>query len=859
MHSKKLQHIIKQVIKEQSKSGGCNQSAFSELTELMQDQCCHRFTYGSFYTMNPPFSQQYYPDDWPLVTGDPCAGISIECCEEEQETRYSCNFVGSSEPGVCTETTDPSAPYATLDECMQDGCEEEPDEPTKADPVKTGEDIGGCTDENAVNYNPEATYDDGSCIYEEKPPDDVTWVKPPKDPVSPVGDDDIVGEADPIRPGKIGCTDPQASNYDPQAEITCDEDNYDGPQLNFDFAGLELTGKPICCDYATDKPEEPIDLNPYTHQCLWCSSYNYITGEDEGYWYIIPPPGAGTPEAEAEWPPAGIGFYPGVMHDGVITPSNCNDFNPYTQELTYGGNSLTPGYDNVQEYCGGLGFTDIPDENAGCTYEGALNYDSEAIIDDGSCEWPDLTQTDWYQILLDGPCGPNANLTEYGSCLEEYTFMSWLPNWLGGGWESYGTAANNIWGGDCAGDCWIEELDDAITQQALGPVADVLNSACAVTNWLNTTPFLNFGDPDQDYWGIGGGADFTGFVEPDATQEPASDFDMIVMGDCNEQLLQFFEITSQNSSLIPGLSDMAYNSVMEAAFGYNPEISAIVNYGDVVTYNACIGLAGSNFSWGDLIGDVNQFIDSQIPFGLEWHCEGDQWAGFWDEDNNFWSLFEVDDWIENWPLQLAESLIMVSCWAQDLGCEPFAGLGGQNPDGPGGCSMYGCECCADPLWGLCNGSYTAQDFADYVGVPLNVLQPAFDSQGYGYLNNVPNTIPFCQSSYGGDDWGLDWPWWQSQQQGSIQATYNFLACENMCGLNGPNCPPGSGWCPPGYECNFSFYNEYWEFDVYFCQEVEDVGLFDQGLNESNKKSKSSLNESVKNRLQKLAGIKKSKK
>ena len=33
---------------------------------------------------------------------------------------------------------------------------------------------------------------------------------------------------------------------------------------------------------------------------------------------------------------------------------------------------------------------------------------------------------------------------------------------------------------------------DAITQQALGPVADVLNSACAVTNWLNTTPFLNF-------------------------------------------------------------------------------------------------------------------------------------------------------------------------------------------------------------------------------------------------------------------------------------------------------------------------------------------------------------------------------
>jgi hypothetical protein len=331
------------------------------------------------------------------------------------------------------------------------------------------------------------------------------------------------------------------------------------------------------------------------------------------------------------------------------------------------------------------------------------------------------------------------------------------------------------------------------------------------------------------------------------------------MGNCNEQLLQFFEITSQNTTMIPGLSDMASNSVLEAAFGYTPDASGPVNWGNIVTYNTCIGLAGSNFSWGDLVGDFNNYIDNQIPYGLEWHCEGDQWAGFWDENNNFWSLLELDDWIENWPLQLAESLIMISCWAQDLGCEPFAGLGGQNPDGPGGCSMYGCECCADPLWGMCNGTYTAQDFADYVGIPLNVLSSSLQQSGYYYLVNVEGpgtTVPFCYSTYGGDNWGLDWPWWQSQQQGSIQATYNFLECENFCGSNGPNCPPGSGWCPAGYECQGPNPPNM----VDNCVEIEDFDLFGPGgwgVNESTKKS--SLNESAKNRLQKLAGIKKSKK
>ena len=73
----------------------------------------------------------------------------------------------------------------------QESGSEEPEEetPTSTDPVV----IPGCTDQNALNYQPEATQDDGSCIYEEGP----------------------IEEPEPVI--VLGCMDQNALNYNSDA------------------------------------------------------------------------------------------------------------------------------------------------------------------------------------------------------------------------------------------------------------------------------------------------------------------------------------------------------------------------------------------------------------------------------------------------------------------------------------------------------------------------------------------------------------------------------------------------------------------------------------------------------------------
>jgi hypothetical protein len=82
-------------------------------------------------------------------------------------------------------------------------------------PDDNGQDISGCTDPNATNYNSEATIDDGSCDYGTTDifgctDSDATNYNP-----NATIDDGSCEYEEPVP----GCTDPNAANYDPEATI----------------------------------------------------------------------------------------------------------------------------------------------------------------------------------------------------------------------------------------------------------------------------------------------------------------------------------------------------------------------------------------------------------------------------------------------------------------------------------------------------------------------------------------------------------------------------------------------------------------------------------------------------------------
>jgi len=81
--------------------------------------------------------------------------------------------------------------------------------------------VRGCTDPNASNYNPNATVNDGSCSYG----NNIGGCTDPRainyNPFATVNNGSCVYSADPNNPNNIfGCTDPSATNYNPNATVS---------------------------------------------------------------------------------------------------------------------------------------------------------------------------------------------------------------------------------------------------------------------------------------------------------------------------------------------------------------------------------------------------------------------------------------------------------------------------------------------------------------------------------------------------------------------------------------------------------------------------------------------------------------
>ena len=222
--------------------------------------------------------------------------------------------------------------------------------------------IEGCTATDACNYNPAATFDDGSCQLPGYTCDD-----------NNAQTSDDAWSADCVCVGLLsGCTSPDACNYNADA-------------VNDDFSCVFPTE-------ACDDGDITTINDTYTADCV-------CVGEDTGLIAGCMEMGACNYDATA------------TIDDGscIVIGSACDDNDPFTDN------------DLILSDCTCAG--EGPVLITGCTAMEACNYNSEATIEDGSCILPgepcddsnNETSNDTYGI--DCICmGETSGCTDPGAC-----------------------------------------------------------------------------------------------------------------------------------------------------------------------------------------------------------------------------------------------------------------------------------------------------------------------------------------------------------------------------------------------------------------------------------------------------------
>ncbi len=286
-------------------------------------------------------NQIFYPS---LIFPEP----AIEGCTDP----LSCNYNPDA-------TIDDGSCLTPVDNCL--ACNETNDGlvliDDDGDGVCNADEVPGCTDPEALNYNPNATDDDGSCQFQ----------------------------------GIPGCTSPTACNFNPDATVenfsclepvenclTCNDTNDALILIDTDGDGIcdadEVAGcqSPSACNYnplATDDDGSCIEP---VEDCLACNENN------DGL-VIIDSDGDGICDADEI--------------AGCQSTSACN----YNPEATDDNGSCLEPIENClacNESNDGLILIDDDgdgvcnaDEIPGCTIPEAVNYNPEATDDDGSCQF----------------------------------------------------------------------------------------------------------------------------------------------------------------------------------------------------------------------------------------------------------------------------------------------------------------------------------------------------------------------------------------------------------------------------------------------------------------------------------------
>jgi hypothetical protein len=213
--------------------------------------------------------------------------------------------------------------------------------------------IPGCTDPLAVNYNPAATIDDGSCEFINEGCTNASACN--YDPQADVNDGSCEFES------CAGCINPNACNFDQTATIS------DG---SCEFDSCAGCTNPNACNF--DPSATISDGSCEFDSCAGCLNPNACNFDpsasiDDGSCEFLTCAGCTDPNAINFDPSATIDDgscqYDGIP--GCTDNTACN----YNEEATVDNGSC--------EF----------DSCAGCTDATACNYDATATIDDGSCEF----------------------------------------------------------------------------------------------------------------------------------------------------------------------------------------------------------------------------------------------------------------------------------------------------------------------------------------------------------------------------------------------------------------------------------------------------------------------------------------
>ncbi len=231
---------------------------------------------------------------------------------------------------------------------------------TDNDGVCNENEVLGCTDPTACNYNAEATDDNGACTYPTQ-----TYLNCDGSCINDSNSNGICDEQE-----VLGCTEPSALNYNPNATTDdgtcipvifgCSDQN----ACNYDAAANTDDGS---CVYPVSEVCNDLDDDCDGEVDEFVQSIFYADLDLDGYGNALD-------------------FVLACqLLDGYVTNNqDCNDedFAAYPGAVEICGNNRDEDCNGIDSLCSEIVL--------GCTDIGACNYDFQATEDDGSCIYPQL-------------------------------------------------------------------------------------------------------------------------------------------------------------------------------------------------------------------------------------------------------------------------------------------------------------------------------------------------------------------------------------------------------------------------------------------------------------------------------------